>query len=75
MLIKIADGFFDHIFFEFTNFVRLGRSYLLKRVSNLFDLSSYSTYPWHFLYIECTKPKGKEKIFKIGESTYRGSTL
>ena len=35
----------DHIFFESTDFARHIRSYLLKGVSNLFDLTSYSTYP------------------------------
>ena len=37
--------FSDSILFEFTDFVRLKRSYGLKGVRNWFDLSSYSTYP------------------------------
>ena len=42
------------------------RGYLLKGVSNLFEFSSYSTYPEYFLYIKCTKTKGDEKMFAMG---------
>ena len=45
MLIKIAGRtFLMAFFFEFTNFLQLKQSYLLKGVSNLFDLSSHLTY-------------------------------
>ena len=37
--------FSDSICFEFTDFVRLKRSFGSKRVRNCLDLSSYSTYP------------------------------
>ena len=45
ILIKIAEKPFDCICFEFTEFVRLERSDLLKGAWNLFDLSSCSTNP------------------------------
>ena len=66
MLIKIAErAFYYCISFEFTDFVGLNRSYLFKGVNNLFNLSSYSTYPGYFLYIEHTKTKGNDKMSEI----------
>ena len=71
MLIKIAD---------MTLFIEISLdlphdSYLLKGVSNLFDFSSYSTYPEfnlpkvfsvHKAYQNLTKTKRNEKMFEIG---------
>ena len=46
MITKTLSALFAYsILFEFTDFVRLKRSDRLKGVRNLFDLSSYSTYP------------------------------
>ena len=46
MITKMLTALFsDYIFFEFTEFVRIKRSNVLKGVRNWFDLSGYSTYP------------------------------
>ena len=46
MITKMLLALFpDSLLFEFTDFVRFKRSYGLKGVRNLFDLSTYSTYP------------------------------
>ena len=52
-------------------FLRLKRSYFLKVVSNIFELSSYSTYPEfdlsrvHSVH-NAYKIKGSEKMFEMG---------
>ena len=74
MITKMLQAIFsDSIVFEFTDFVRLKRSYRSKGVRNWFDLSSYSTHPeFHlsgvFSVHKACKNKGKYKIGR-GSST------